>query len=84
MPFARHLKTTTVSNTVVKYLNELFAVHGVPKKFYSDNGPQYSSRQFKVFADEWEFSHVTSSPKYPQSNEFCERMVAVVISPEDI
>lgn len=79
MPFVRHLETT-VSNTVIRYLKELFAVHGVPKKFYSDNGPQYSSRLFEVFADEWEFSHVTSSPRYPQSNGFCERMVGVVKS----
>ncbi len=44
----------------------------------SDNGPQYASREFKAFAREWEFDHVTSSPYFAQSNGFIERMVGTV------
>ena len=77
MPFVRQLKNT-VSASVIQFMKELFAVHGVPRRVYSDNGPQYASRQFKEFSDDWEFDHITSSPRYPQSNGFCERMVGIV------
>ena len=33
-----------------------------------DNGPQYSSEEFKEFAANYNFKHVTSSPNFPQSN----------------
>ena len=34
----------------------------------TDNGPQFVSSEFSVFARTWEFEHVTSSPTYAQSN----------------
>jgi transposase InsO family protein len=34
----------------------------------SDNGPQFSAATFSKFVDEWGFTHLTSSPYYPQSN----------------
>lgn len=44
----------------------------------SDNGPQYSSALFAEFAQDWNFQHITSSPRYPQSNGFIERQVQTV------
>ena len=41
----------------------------------SDNGLQYSSAEFATFATCWKFAHVTSSPKYPQSNGLVEKTV---------
>ena len=41
----------------------------------SDNGPQYSSAEFAKFAEDWGFTHITSSAKYSQSNGEAERMV---------
>ena len=77
MPFARHLKSTSCAE-VVKFCKDMFAIHGVPKRLYTDNGPQYSAAEFRNFAIAWDFEHVTSSPHYPQSNGFIERMVGVV------
>ncbi len=44
----------------------------------SDNGPQFSSSMFKRFASDWEFQHVTSSPRHPKSNGMAESAVKVV------
>ena len=53
----------------------IFARHGTPNTVVSDNGPQYSS---KDFSEKWEFNHVTSSPTYPKSNGMVERAVQTV------
>ena len=43
----------------------------------SDNGPQFSAQEFARFANEWDFSHITSSPNYPQSNGLVEKSVHI-------
>ena len=58
----------STSQEVISHLKAIFALHGIPEIVISNNGPQYSSAEFSKFAEEWGFSHVTSSPKYPQSN----------------
>lgn len=66
---------------------DVFSVHWVPKRLYTDNGPQFVAAEFRNFALYWDFEHTTSSnvlkaiyPQciYPQSNEFIERMVGVI------
>ena len=44
----------------------------------SDNGPHYSSNEYKCFAKEWEFFHDTSSPKYPKGNGLAEASVKII------
>jgi len=53
---------------VIKFLKNVFSRHGIPTKLISDNGPQYSSEEFRDFAKKWSYTHITSSPHYPQSN----------------
>ncbi|XP_062619835.1 uncharacterized protein K02A2.6-like [Saccostrea cucullata] len=65
----------TKSKTVIQKLKALFPRYGIPDTLVSDNGPQFASTEFQQFAKEWEFSHVTSSPKYPQSNGKAEQAV---------
>ena len=77
MPFVQAMKGETAGEAV-KFCKHLFAIHGIPRIVYSDNGPQYSSVEFKSFTVEWDFKHITSSPRYPQSNGFVERMVGIV------
>ena len=50
----------------------------MPESLTSDNGPQYAADQFKSFAKEYGFTHLTSSPRYPQGNGFAERIVRTV------
>lgn len=52
-----------------------FSVHGIPCTLLTYNGPQFSSREFRSFAEEWNFHHVTSSPHFPQSNGLVENAV---------
>ena len=68
------LKHST-SEEVIQHLKAIFSRHGIPETVISDNGPQYTSAKFVKFAQDWRFSHITSSPKYPQSNGGAERMV---------
>ena len=66
------------TTAVVKYMKSIFARHGIPQEIVSDNGPQYSSREFAQFAKQYGFVHNTSSPKYPQSNGETERGVRTI------
>ena len=50
----------TKSTTVIHKLKAHFARQGIPDVLISDNGPQYSSQEFKAFSQKWEFEHQTS------------------------
>jgi len=45
--------------------------------FISDNGPQCKCKEFEGFASTWGFTHITSSPHYPQSNGLAEKSVHI-------
>ena len=51
--------------------------YGIPKIVFSDNGPQFSSAEFKSFAKEYNFNPETSSPYYAQSNGRSEKAVQI-------
>ena len=59
-------------------LKATFAHHGVPPILFTDNGPKFSSQNLKDFASAYLFRHVTSSPRYPQSNGLVERTVGTM------
>ncbi|UYV69541.1 K02A2.6-like [Cordylochernes scorpioides] len=65
------------SASIIVHCKSIFARHGIPLEVQSDNGPQFGSL-FKEFAHEYGFTHVTSSPRYPQSNGFIESFVKIV------
>ena len=70
--------STTTSGSVIKPLKEMFARYGVPDTVVSDNGPQFDSGEFSRFANQWNFEHTPSSPRYPQSNGKAENAVKTV------
>ena len=49
---------------VIQKLKAHFSRFEVPDELYTDNGPQYSSLEFKEFSKEWGFVHKTSSPGF--------------------
>ena len=67
----------STSSAIIKELNLIFSEYGRPYLFCSDNGPCYTSEEFKTFLSDWKIEHWTSSPHYPQSNGLAESMVKV-------
>ena len=63
--------SSTTPSQVIPTLQTIFAHHGIPETVCTDNGPP---QEFAMFASSYGFSHVTSSPRYPQSNRQVERM----------
>ena len=45
------------SSSVINKLKKIFARHGIPKEFCSDNGPEYKSMEFACFSRTWDFRH---------------------------
>ena len=68
---------SSTSSAVIKELGMIFSEFGKPQIFRSDNGPCYSSQEFRFFMQNWLIEHRTSSPHYPQSNGLAESMVKV-------
>lgn len=68
----------TLASTVIAHTKNIFARFGIPKSVISDNGPQFTSQEYKLFSQQWDFAHTTSSPEFPQSNGFIERTIQTV------
>ncbi|XP_046855956.1 uncharacterized protein K02A2.6-like [Xenia sp. Carnegie-2017] len=81
------LKKSTTAEDVINHMKSIFSRHGIPETVVTDNGPQYAAAIFSKFAEEWGFTHLTSSPRYPQSNGEAERAVKtaknLIIKSED-
>ena len=69
---------TENTRSICKALKVMFSRYGVPDAVMSDNGPQFASAEFAEFAEKWGFEHVTSSPRYPQSNGKAENAVKTI------
>lgn len=54
---------------------QIFAVHGLPERIVSDNGPQICSQEFKDFLAVNGIHHVKSAPYHPATNGEAERFV---------
>ena len=69
---------TVTSRNVIKEMKAVFAKYGMPDVLVTDNGPQFASGEFAVFAKTWMFKHITLSPYHPQSNGKAENAVKTV------
>ncbi|UYV66520.1 K02A2.6-like [Cordylochernes scorpioides] len=68
------------SRNVIEKLKEVFARCGVPEIMMTDNGPPFQSTEMMEFAKEWNVTHTTSSPRFPQSNGMIERTIQTLKS----
>ena len=72
----RKLPNST-SATMCIELSMLVTKLGQPHIIRRDNSRCYNSKEFKQFLQCYSITHQTSSPNYPRSNGFVERMVGV-------
>jgi transposase InsO family protein len=70
--------TSLSSMVLIRALKEIFARFGAPDILVSDNGTNFASAEFADFAKSWNFEHITSSPRYAQSNGKAENTVRTV------
>ncbi|XP_046391596.1 uncharacterized protein K02A2.6-like [Ischnura elegans] len=80
--FSKYPEVARLENTraplVVGKLKAIFARHGIPEIVRADNGPPFSSNDFRNFAREYGFELLTSSPYHPKSNGQAEAAVKIV------
>ncbi|XP_030587995.1 uncharacterized protein K02A2.6-like [Archocentrus centrarchus] len=70
--------SSTSAQSVITHMKSFFSRHGIPHCVVSDNGPQFDCGEFRDFAVQYGFEHVTSSPLYQQANGQAEKGVQVV------
>ena len=73
-PEVFEMKSTTTSK-VLDLLRFIFACYGLPQQLVSDNGPQFTSAEFKEFCGRNGIQHVRVAPYHPASNGAAERLV---------
>ena len=76
-PEVAKLEDLSSTNTT-SHMKSIMARHGLPSVVVSDNGLQFSSREFRQFVKQYGFKHVTSSPEYPQSIGKAEKAVQIM------
>ena len=60
--------TRTSTSVIIKKLKAHFARQGIPEQVVTDNAANLTSQEFRHFASEWDFEHITISPYHSQSN----------------
>ncbi|XGW08618.1 hypothetical protein V3C99_011164, partial [Haemonchus contortus] len=68
------MSSTTTSCTITE-LRRLFAQFGNPQTLVTDNGTQFTSKEFNDFCSQNGIRHIKSPPFHPQSNGQAERFV---------
>lgn len=77
--YSKWPEITTVSppttSKTLQALERIFGLQGLPETIVSDNGTQFTSREFQNFCTLNAICHVRSPPYHPQSNGQAERFV---------
>ena len=66
---------SVTSESTIERLRYMFARYGVPMQLVSDNGPQFTSRQFADCMKQNGIKHTLVAPYHPRSNGPAERFV---------
>ncbi|RMC05656.1 hypothetical protein DUI87_17741 [Hirundo rustica rustica] len=61
------------SSDAMKHLIEAFSFLGIPKSIKTDNGPTYTSKEFRSFLQQWGVEHKTGIPCSPTGQAIVER-----------
>ena len=63
------------SSEAITKMKAHIARYGIPNKLISDNGPNFTSREFNLFTDSYNIENINSSPTKAQSNDKAENSV---------
>lgn len=63
---------------VIRNMKRIISRHGIMMTLLTDNGPQFTSSEFKDFTEQYGIDHITSSPYRPQSNGLAEKAVQTI------
>lgn len=69
---------STSAECVITHMKGFFARQGIPQCVVGDNSPQYNCGEFREFAKQYRFQHITSSPLYPQADGQAEIKVQIL------
>ena len=70
--------TSIPSARLLRAMNQLIEVYGIPKAIRLDNGPEYISAAIQAWAQEWEIRLEYIQPGNPQQNAYVERFNSAV------
>ena len=72
-----HPMYSITASATIQCLRNIFAQFGIPENVVSDNGPTFTSMEFKQFLQRNGVRHTTSPPYHPSSNGLAERAVQI-------
>ena len=70
--------TSVTGKHVANQCKSVFSEYGWPDTLISDNSPCYTSQAFTSVIQAFSVNHITSSPRYPQSNGLAEKYAQIV------
>ena len=65
------MQSIITAKTIDK-LNKIFSTHGLPQKIVTDNGPSFTSEEFKRYMQANGIKHITSAPYHPATDGLAE------------
>lgn len=73
-----YIVTNITTDTTIDKCREFFSTFGIPSVFVSDNGAQFTSKEFKSFLKSNGITHKLSAPYHPATNGQAERYVRTI------
>ena len=71
--------TTTAADKVIPLFDKIFAIHGIPEKVKSDNGPPFNGKDMRMYAQQCGFCHKKITPEQPRSNGLAENFMKMLL-----
>ncbi|RMC15581.1 hypothetical protein DUI87_07782 [Hirundo rustica rustica] len=68
-----NIRTLADGQQLCGSLNWAFSFLGIPKSIKTDNGPTYTSKEFRSFLQQWGVEHKTGNPYSPTGQAIVER-----------
>ena len=74
-PEVTKMNKDTTSTATIRALREIFSRNGLPHVIVSDNGTNFTSKEFESFLANNNIKHLKTGTYHPKSNGCCERFV---------